>query len=222
MHHWFQIFATLAKGLPITLSLAFLSAAVGLFLGMILHCLRLLKGVRWLSALFVYLFTSTPLVLQLFFVYYGVGKLLENYDYATGSTLSAILRSPYTYAFLALTCNTASYFSLIIKSSLAVVARGEIEAAKALGMTKIQTLKKIVIPQSLRYFLPTAGNELILLVKGSTLVSVITVLDVTGYMQLVFSQSYDFFQPLLVAAFYYVIINLCISAVVVRLERKFV
>lgn len=219
--HWLESIKSISAGLPVTLSLAFASTLVGILLALGVLLIQEVGTLKVIANFFVWIFTSTPLVLQLFFIYYGFGELFKGLDYhAHSNILFKILRAPYFYAFLTLTLNTGAYLSELMRSSFLAVDKGQIEAAKVLGFNRWQIFKRIIVPQGLAYFLPGFSNELILLVKGTALVSVITVLDITGYMQLVFAQNYSFLAPFGVASLYYLLINSTIAFVLCLLERK--
>src|SRR5699024_2089794 len=118
-----------------------------------------------------------------------------------------LFRTSFIYALIAMALNTGAYGSGIIKAAISAIPEGQLEAAKALGLSKWQSFRRILLPQAFYYALPSYSNELILLVKASSLASVITVMDITGYMQQIFSATYSFYEPFIAAAIYYLAIN---------------
>ena len=155
---------------------------------------------------FVYLIRGTPLLLQLYFVYYGLGQ----FSYIRESFLWPILREPYWCGIITLTISTGAYSSEIIRGGIMSVSKGYLEASNALGMSKFMTFMKVTLPITFRQALPAYGNELILMVKASSLISIITLMEITGIARTIISKTYAPVEIFLVAGSIYLFINFLI------------
>ncbi|UCI23964.1 ABC transporter permease [Mesorhizobium sp. B2-8-5] len=209
-------FLRLLPGVPLTLQLAFVSVGLGMVLALILALLRL-SGIRpfeWIARAYIFLFRSTPLLVQIFLIYYG----LSQFPTVRYSVLWPILRQPYWCAIIALALNTAAYGSEIIRGGLRSVPEGQIEAARACGMSRITVFRRIVLPLAIRQALPAYGNEIILMVKATALASVITMMETTGLAAKLISESYRAVEVFVVAGSIYLIINYVITRVIHLLE----
>lgn len=162
--------------------------------------------------LYVSFMRGTPILAQLFLIFYGSGQFrpfLQDWG------LWTFFRDPFNCALLAFALNSTAYQTEILRGGLLGVPRGEIEAAKAIGMSRITALRRVVFPHAYRIAWPALGNEVILLMKASALASVVTVFDVMGRTRQVFSKTFDFSVYLWAALIY-----LCITAVFVLLWRQ--
>lgn len=208
---------TLLGGLPLTLNLALTSTAIGLAGALTLALMRT-GGASPLQAgarAYVYVFRGTPLLIQIFLIYYGLGQFRPELQ-ALG--LWGLFRSPYWCAVIALAMNTAAYGSEIIRGGIASVPHGALEAAAACGMGRGLRLRRIVFPLALRNALPAYGNELILMVKATSLASVITLMDVTGLAQKLISQTYRSVEVFMCAGLIYLALNFILTHLVHMLE----
>jgi len=162
-------------------------------------------------------FRGTPLLIQIFLIYYGLGQFrptLQEWG------LWGVLRSSYWCAIIALAMNTAAYGSEIIRGGIAAVPHGAIEAAQACGMGPVLRLRRIVFPLALRIALPAYGNELILMVKATSLASVITLMEITGLASKLISQTYRSIEVLACAGLIYLVLNFLLTRMVHALEWK--
>lgn len=210
----------ISKGIPVTLMLTFISGGIGVVIAVLVNIGRKYKVLNILLQFYVLIFTGVPLFLQLFFIYYGLGSLLSNVSTVHYGILEEIFQNAFFYALIALTLNTGAYGSNIIQSAIKAIPKGQTEAALSLGFSKWQIFRRILCPQAFYYALPSYSNELVLLVKATSLASVITVMDITGYMQQFFSANYLFYEPFLVAATYYMLINYSIIYIIKKIERR--
>jgi polar amino acid transport system permease protein len=195
------------SGLGVTLTLVSISIVLGALLSMPVTYGRMSRS-RWLSAPaygYVYFFRGTPLIAQLFLIYYGLGEFRPQLQ-AIG--LWGFFRDPWNCAILAFTLNTAAYQAEILRGALQSVPRGQFEGAQALGLTRIQTYWKIILPQAMIVALRPYGNEIILMVKGSAIVAIITVFDLFGETRRAFSRTFDFQTYIWAAIFYLVIVEI--------------
>ncbi|MGM9319892.1 amino acid ABC transporter permease [Deinococcus aquaticus] len=201
---------TLLGALPVTLGFALAAMLLGLPLGFLVALARLsrLSWVRGLSSLYVSFIRGTPLLVQIFVIYYGLPSL--------GITLN-----PIAGGVIALTLNAAAYLSETIRAAILSIPRGQREAATSLGLNAGQTMRLIVLPQAARVALPSMSNTLIGLVKDTSLVSVITVVELLRSAQLVIARTFEPFGPYLAAALIYWAVSSLLEVVQRVLERRF-
>lgn len=206
-----------ANGVPWTLSLAAGSLALGFLLaiGLALARLSSFKPVAWTAYGYVYVFRSTPLLVQIFLIYYGLGQ----FEAVRESILWVALKEAHWCAVLALTLNTTAYTSEIIRGGLQSVPWGQVEAAKASGMSTWLRFKRVIFPQAIRQALPGYGNEIILMVKSTSLVSTITILDITLIARKEVTATFTI-TPLFVAAAFYLVINFLATRGIMWLEYR--
>jgi len=204
-------------GLPITLSLVGLSLVVGFALAVGLAMLRLSRW-RILSGLaygYVYFFRSTPLLVQIFLIYYGSGQ----FEGLRESWAWVFFREPFWCAVLALTLNTIAYTSEIIRGGLQSVPWGQIEAAKACGMSTSTRFRRIIFPVAFRQALPAYGNEIILMVKSSSLASTITLMEMTLIARTETAATFTL-DALFIAGGIYLLINFLATRGIMAVEHK--
>jgi octopine/nopaline transport system permease protein len=201
---------------PLTLQLALLATMLGAVLALALAAMRV-SGVAILDAaarLYVFAFRGSPLLVQIFLIYYGLGQFRA----VRSSVLWPFLREPYWCAVLALTLNTAAYASEIIRGGLLAVPHGQIEAARACGMSRSLAFRRIILPLALRQALPAYGNELIIMVKATSLASIITLMEITGIAAKLVSETYRVIEVFVVAGALYLVINFALTRLVMAVE----
>ena len=194
------------SGLGTTLELLLLSLACGLLLAVPLALVRTVSR-GWASRVvwvYTYAFRGTPMLVQLFLCYYG----LAQFEAVRESWAWPWLSSATFCAWLTFTLNTAAYTTEIIAGSIRALPAGEIEAAKALGMPRGLMLRRIVLPAALRRALPAYGNEAIFMLHGTSLASVVTLLDLTGAARQVYAQYYLPFEAFIMAGAFYFVLTL--------------
>ncbi|ESZ49919.1 ABC transporter permease [Mesorhizobium sp. L103C565B0] len=212
-----EILPKLLAGLPLTLELAGTSILLGAILALALALAQRLRQPLIDGPIkgFVAVFRGTPLLVQIFLIYYGLGQFRPTLQELG---LWGLFREPYWCAILALTLNTAAYGSEILRGAMQSVPSGQIEAAQAFGMTRLMTLRRIVLPIALRQALPSYGNEIILMVKGTSLASIVTLMEITGIAQGIISQTYRAMEVFVCAGAIYLILNFIITRTLGRLE----
>jgi polar amino acid transport system permease protein len=194
------------SGLGITLLLVAISIVLGAILSVPIAYARMSKN-RVLSGLayaYVYFFRGTPLIAQLFLVYYGLGSFRPQMD-AIG--LWWFFRDAWNCALLTFTLNTAAYQAEILRGAIQSVPRGQTEGAAALGLPPRVAFFKVILPQALIVALRPYGNEIILMIKGSAVVSIVTVFDLMGQTRYAFSRTFDYQAYLWAAIFYLTIVE---------------
>lgn len=217
-----ELFSTYApqymKGLWVTIQLVVISTILGALLSIPIAYGRMSKN-RIASSLayaYVYFFRGTPLLAQTFLIYYGLGSFRPQLEVLG---LWGFLREAWYCGILAFSLNTAAYQAEILRGAIQSVPRGQWEGAAALGLSKWVTMRKIVAPQALIVALRPYGNELILMIKGSAIVSIITVYDLMGETRRAFSRSFDF-QTYIWAAIIYLSIVELLRHIIDWLERN--
>ncbi len=199
----------LLKASVLTVNLTIISLAIGACLALPLALGRLSRN-RWVGGIcfaYVYYFRGTPLLVQIFLIYYGLPQV--------GLTLDA-----YTSALISLSLNTAAYTAEIIRGGIQAVSAGEIESAYAMGMTRLQVLGRILLPQMVGFALPAYGNEIILQIKATSLASTITLLDLTGMARTVAAETYAPLEILSAAGVFYLVMVFSTSRCVSWMERR--
>ena len=173
-----SIFPSLLSGAVITLQLLVSSMFFGLIIGLIFAILRINKNpiINKFAYGYSYFFRGTPLLVQLYLIYYG----LANIEFLRNSFFWAIIKEPYWCAIIAFSLNTGAYTSEILRSAFQTIKKGYIEAAQSLGVTKKITFYRIQLPIAIKQSLPAYGNEIILMLKGTSLASTVTLMDLTG------------------------------------------
>ncbi len=197
-----------AQGALVTLFVSILSFAVASPLGLALAVLRLYAGRwgRWASAAYVELFRGTPLLLQLYVLYFGL--------------VDVVRLGPLSAAIIGLSLNYGAYEAEVHRAALSSVAAGQVEAARALGLSRFQALRYVVFPQALRTALPAVTNDFVALLKDSSLISVITVVELTKRMTIVAVELRDWVTPGLLCAALYFFMSFPLARYARRLERR--
>lgn len=210
------------EGVWTTIWLLGLSVALGFVLAVPIGLVQVIgpKPLARLAAGYCTLIRGTPLLIQIFFLYYGLGSLFPHIPEIRGSWLWPYLREAWPYALLALTLSFAGYEGEIMRGAFAGVPKGELEAAQAFGMPPGKILRRIWLPRAFQRVLPTLAGEVVLQLKSTPLVATITVFDAYGVISRIRSDTYITYEPLLVLALIYVILAAVIVAVFRYLERR--
>ena len=212
-------FIVLLEKVPLTLNLAFMSLGMGGGLGMILAFMRLSgnKVAAALASTYLFVLRGTPLLVQIFLIYYGLGQFRQVLE---GLHLWGFFREPYWCAILALTLNTAAYASEIFRGGVLSVPHQAIEAARSCGMSGFVLVRRIVAPLALRNALPAYSNEFILMIKATSLASIITLMEVTGTAAKLIAETFRTIEIFVVAGFIYLSINFVVTRVFMAIEWR--
>ena len=207
------------SGTFLTIQLVVISAVAGFLIAVPVALGRLSRNrlVRWLTTAYSLFFRGTPLLVQIFLVYFGLGQ----FEVVRDSFLWPVLREAYVCALITFSLNTAAYSGEIVRGGILAVPRGEVEAARAAGMSTFTTYRLVILPRAFSIVLPAYSNEVIILMKGTALASTITLLELMGMAQLAASDTY---QPILVfgiAGIIYYMLTLVISAIFRWLEKRY-
>ena len=212
-------FPKLLNAAVITLKLLSVSLIVGLFIGLLFAILRLNKNVfiNKFAYGYSYIFRGTPLLVQIFIIYFGLGQI----EYLRTTFLWTILKEPYWCAIIAFALNTGAYTSEILRSAFQTIKPGIIEAGRSLGISSKVIFYKIQIPIAIRQSLPAYGNEIILMMKGTSLASTVTLMDLTGVAKYIISTTFRPVEVFIVAGGIYLFMTFVIHNVIKFLEKKY-
>ncbi len=201
--------ARLLEGLWVTLRLIALSAPAGLAIGVMAGVARTYAPAPLRFGAFVYqtVFRGVPLLVQLFILYYGLPKI-------------GIRLSPWTAAVLGFALCSGAYHSEYVRSALGSIATGQMEAGRALGMGRIRTIRSIILPQAFRRALPGLANEVIYLVKYSSLAYLVTLVDLTGQGRLIAYQTFRFFETFTIVGLIYLMLVSIVATGFRGIERR--
>ena len=212
-------FPKLLNAAVITLKLLSVSLIIGLFIGLFFAILRLNKNIfiNRFAYGYSYVFRGTPLLVQIFIIYFGLGQI----EYLRSTVLWVILKEPYWCAIIAFALNTGAYTSEILRSAFQTIKPGIIEAGKSLGISNKIIFYKIQIPIAIRQSLPAYGNEIILMMKGTSLASTVTLMDLTGVAKYIISTTFKPIEVFIVAGGIYLFMTFVIHNFVKFLEKKY-
>jgi polar amino acid transport system permease protein len=200
---------SLLHGFSITLQIAFVSIVIGLTVGTVLSLLEASKAFmfRYFVHGYITLFRGTPMLVQILFVYYSLPQM-------------GVMIDPFWAASLSIGLNSGAYISQIIKSGIQAVSYGQIEAAYTLGLNYFSTMRYIVLPQAFRIAMPSLGNEIITLVKDSSLASIIGVMELTKEASIIRSRTYDAFSILLAISIIYLLTTVILSYCMNKINKS--
>lgn len=210
-------FLTIAQGVPTSLLLTFVALIIAFGLAVVLTFFLSMDNrcLKWGINGFLTLFTGTPLLVQFFLIYAGPGQ----FQWIVDSPLWLLFSNAWFCAMLALALNSAAYTTLLFHGAVTAIAKGQWETCEALGLSRLQTLK-ILIPYALKRALPSYSNEIILVFKGTSLASIITIMDIMGYARQLYGTEYDALTIYGIAGIIYLIITGAMTVVLRRVERK--
>ncbi|QMV52548.1 amino acid ABC transporter permease [Ewingella americana] len=224
---WFTE-GTVVKGLGVTLGLTVVSMLLGVFIGLMLAIARLSQSqlLRRLSGLYIWFFRGTPLLVQLLF-WYNMSTLFPRVvlgipfgpEYMSWNTNDLI--TPLTAAIAGLALNEAAYMAEIIRAGLLSVDNGQGETAHAFGMSRGRALRRIIIPQAMRSIIPPTGNQLISMIKATSLVSVIAMGDLLYSVQTIYNRTFEVVPMLMVAVIWYLLITSILNVGQSAIERYY-
>ncbi len=213
-------FCRLMGGAWLTLKLTIFALVIGFALAVPIALARLSGNpfVNWPVLAYTFYFRGTPLLVQLFLIYYGSGQFrpeLQEIGLWRGG-----FREAYFCALFTLTLNTAAYTAEILRGGMLGVPAGEVEAARAYGMSGVKLYRRIIFPKAMRIALPAYSNEVVFLFQSTSLVSLVTLLDLMGVATDVIADTFRHFETLIFAGFVYLLLSGLIFAVFKRVERR--
>lgn len=207
-----------AEGIWISIHLTALALFFG-FLMALPMALAMYRGTRWapMARGFVYVFRGTPLLVQTYLIYYG----LSQFEWVRAGPWWVILREAWWCALIAFSLNSAAYQAEILRGAFATTPRGEIEGARALGLSERFVTWLVLLPSSLRRALPQCGNETVFMLHGSVVASVITIQDILGAGRWLNARYYVIYEGLISAALLYMVITFLLVGVFRLIERRY-
>ena len=212
----------LLQGLWLTIQLLVMSMVFGMILAVPVGLVQVI-GPKWLGAIakgYCTLMRGTPLLVQLWLLYFGLGSVFAAYPEIRQSSFWPILREGYFYAILAFTLNEAGYGGEIMRGAFLSVPKGELEAARAFGMSPWKVLIRVWLPRAVRNVLPTLAGETVLMLKATPLAATVTVMDVFGVILRVRQNTYLTYEPLIMAAIIYMALTFVVTRAFGHIERQ--
>ncbi len=213
----YDYFKIIAQGIPTSLILTVVALVVAFFLALLCTFLLSMNNKIAKSAvkIFITLFTGTPLLVQFFLIYAGPGQ----FQWIVDSPMWSLLSNAWFCAMLALALNSAAYSTQLFHGAVKAIPKGQWESCAALGLNRLQTLK-ILIPYALKRALPSYSNEIILVFKGTSLASTITILDIMGYARQLYGTEYDALTIYGIAGAIYLVITGIATILLRKLEKR--
>lgn len=214
--HAKAVIPLLLKGATLTVEITAAAVFFGILIGLVMSLLKLSESkiLRAISAIYVDFIRGTPLLVQILLIYFGIPGIVRE---ITGE---AFRMDPLLAGIIACSLNSGAYVAEIFRAGIQSIERGQMEAARSLGMTKNQAMRYIILPQAFKRIVPPLGNEFIVLLKDSSLLSVIGVHELTRQGQLYIARTFASFPTFLSIAFVYLIMTLTISRLVAYTERR--
>lgn len=211
-----QNFIILLKAASVSLSIALVSALFGALIGIIIAFFKLSKSIilKVIGNIYVELIRGTPMLLQILFFFLGFPVL---YQMITGSYLRINI---YACGVVALSINSGAYCAELIRSQIINIDKGQYEASKTLGLSNSQTMLHVILPQALRKLVAPFVSEFIMLIKDSSLLGTIGVIELLQQARLIGTEYFNYLIPLLMASAYYLIMTIFISYLANKIERK--
>ena len=216
-----SIFPRLLAAVPLTLGLTLISGVIGNLLAVPVALARLSPNpLLWVpSAFYILLMRGTPLLVQTYLIYYGLGEVLPG-SFIQKTFLWPYLKDGFWYAVFAFSLNTAGYTGEILRGAMSAVPKGEIEAAIAYGMSPWLRLRRVILPRAIQICLPAMSGETILLLKATSLASLITVWDIMGTARQIQKETYQIYEPLLAAGIIYIVTVFILTRLLNVVERR--
>lgn len=198
------------KGIKITILTSLIGVALGSILGAFVALMKLskIKIISWIASIYIEILRGTPMLVQVFIVFFGITAAL-------GLDISALVCGT-----IALVINSSAYIAEIIRAGINAVDKGQMEAARSLGLNYRQTMKSVIMPQAIKNILPALGNEFVTLIKESSIVSTIGVGEIMFNAQVVQGISFDPFTPLIVAAALYFVLTFVLTRIMNMIEGR--
>lgn len=219
-----ESFPAIISRLPITIGIAVGSLLLSLIIGVAAALIKIYKVpvLSVITSIYISFIRGTPLLVQIYLVFYGIPKIIYFLQSEYGWLQSADVNSiaPEFYALMAFSINLGAYLSETIRSAIESVDRGQFEAAKAIGMTPVQMMLKIVFPQALTVAIPNLGNMFISTIKGTSLVFIIGVIDIMGQAKILGSRGLAFFEVYIAVSIVYWILCIAVERLLVKIEKR--
>ncbi|MBP3195617.1 MAG: amino acid ABC transporter permease [Butyrivibrio sp.] len=207
------------KFLPVTLEIAVIAMITGLAFGFVLALFRMKQVplIKQIIGFFISFIRGTPIIVQLYATYFGIPILLQYINYYRGSDYQAPRIEPIIYAIVALALNQAAYNAVTIQSAIEAVNKGEIEAATSIGMNSFQKMTRIILPEATELAIPSLGNNLIGLIKGTSLAFSCGVIEIAAQGKILAGRNYRYFESYVALAIIYWVLTIVLEQVFKRI-----
>ena len=212
----YKDFFAILHYLPVTLELSGIAVVIGLVLGFLIAIVRIKKipVLKQLSSFYISIIRGTPTIVQLYVSYFGIPIFVRYLNYWNGTDIKVAAIPPLIYASVALSLNQAALDSVTIQAALEAVNKGEIEAASAIGMTGWQRMRRIIIPEAVELAIPSLGNTLIGLVKGTSLAFTCGIVEMTAEGKIVAGADFRYFEAYIALAIIYWLVTIVIERII--------
>lgn len=211
----------LLEGVKMTVAISLLSIVIGIVIGLItcFFAISKLRVLRGIAGVYVWIVRGTPMIVQAFIVYFGVPQLIQ--VLLNVMQIDQTVRiSPFMAGVITLSLNAGAYLSEIFRGGIGAVSRGQVEAARSLGLSGARTMVKIVLPQAFKITLPSLVNQFIITIKDTSILSVIGLADIVNRAKVYVGSSYQFFATYSMVALYYLVVISVLMLVSKYLEKK--
>ena len=218
----FSSIPELLQKLPITLGLASLSMVLALILGLLMAIIKMkkIKVLTQITNVLISLLRGTPIIVQLYVAFFGIPMFFQAINQRFGTNMVVADIPGFVYAMVALGLNQSGFMAEIIRSALQSVNSGQIEAAHAIGMTSSQTLRRIILPEAFEVALPTIGNSMISIIKGTSLAFTCAVIEITAQGKIIGGRTYRYIEVYVSLAIIYWVITIIIEQIIKIIENK--
>jgi len=212
----------LLKYLPVTIQLTLIALIIGWVAGLFIAIIKIhrIPVLQQLCTLFVSVVRGTPIIVQLYLTYFGIPIFLKYYNFYNGTSYNVNGIPPIIFAIVALGLNQSAFDSETIRAAIQSVEKGQVEAAKSLGMNGLQIFFRVLLPQAVTVAIPSLGNSLIGLVKGTSLAFTCSVVEITAQGKILAGNSYRYFEVYCSLAIIYWVITIFIERLFTYIEKK--
>ena len=219
----FSQIPTILSALPVTLELTLIATIIGYLLGLALALIKLKRVpvLRQLAAVYISVIRGTPILVLLYITYYGIPLVLKWYNLTYGTNYNINAIPAILFAVVALGLNQSAFDSEVIRAAIKSVDKGQVEAAKSMGMSSPQILRRVILPQAIVVALPSLGNSLISLIKGTSLAFTVAVVDLTAQGRILAGRNFRYFEVYVSLAIIYWVITVVLENVFRLLEKHF-
>ncbi len=213
---WGEATPLLLDGIKLTVTVSLLSLAIGLIIGFFVCILRRSHFVLFsaIARIYLWIIRGTPMLVQAFIVYFGIPQLMAFF-------FGEFRMDPYTAGVITLSLNAGAYISEIFRGGIEAVNKGQVEAARSLGLSASKTMVKVVLPQAIKISIPSLVNQFIITVKDTSILSVIGMAEIVNRAKVYVGKSYQFFATYLIVALYYLVVISVLMIISNYLEKKF-
>jgi polar amino acid transport system permease protein len=203
------------RGVRTTLEVTILAMLLGTVLGIVLAVMRVSHSrlAAGISALYVWFMRGTPVLIQLLVVHNGIPMMVGSRDFT-------LFLTPFRSALITFSLNEAAYMAEIVRAGIQAIEPGQMDAAKSLGMTNLQAMRRVILPQALRVIIPPTGNEFIAMLKNTSLAIVISLVELTTAARLIYAVNFKIMELLVVASIWYLIMTTAFSVLQAEMEAR--